>query len=133
MTTRRASYLLAIALLLLTSATASGATPESKVTDPVPLLELVAPGGSGRFYTLSVNEAASAATHHGFTLQPRRTGYLRRQAFQGSMPLYRLRANDRPAYLVTPSEAERAALLASGRFQFDGVVGHVRESPVPGT
>ncbi|HMJ04024.1 MAG TPA: glycoside hydrolase family 99-like domain-containing protein [Conexibacter sp.] len=120
-------------VLCVPSGAAAAATPESKVTDPVPLLELVAPGGSGRLYTLSTSEAASAASGHGMALQPRRIGYLRRQAFDGSVPLYRLRAVGRLAYLVTPSAEERAALVASGAFASEGTMGYIAKDQAPAT
>ncbi|MBP2471597.1 hypothetical protein JOF53_000469 [Crossiella equi] len=114
-------------------AAASAAASEAKVTDPVPLLEYRTAGQVGWFWTLSQAEGASAEGQHGFTRQATRLGYLRRQAFPGSQPLYRLRVADRSAYLVTASAGERQSLLDSGRFVEGGVIGHAAATRQPGT
>ncbi len=129
---RLAGASIAIAGLLALAAPAHAQSPQTKVTDPVPLLELVAPGGSGRLYTLSQAEA-NTAIGHGYKLQPVRTGYLRQAAFPGSQPLHRLRRNGGGGgSLVTASESERQQLVASGQFVYEGVVGHIATSQAPG-
>ncbi|MQA75149.1 MAG: hypothetical protein GEU88_12530 [Solirubrobacterales bacterium] len=127
---------LAVAILLagvVAAAPAAGADPQTKVKDPLPLLELIAPGGSGRLYTLNQREARVAVEQYGYRLEPVRTGYMRQARFAGSRPLFRLRLEARPAYLITASRAERDALVASGRFVYEGVLGHVAARPSPAT
>jgi hypothetical protein len=105
---------------------------EGRVTDPVPLLELRTADG-GWFWTLSQAEAASAVTQYGMTLLSTRLGYLRRQSFSGSQPVYRLRVTTRSAYLLTASASERDSLVASGNFVYEGVAGYAWASQAPGT
>uniref|UniRef100_UPI003F4928FC glycoside hydrolase family 99-like domain-containing protein n=1 Tax=Nonomuraea bangladeshensis TaxID=404385 RepID=UPI003F4928FC len=109
---------------------AKAAASASKVTDPVPMMELLAPGG-GRLYTLSVTEAAAAVNMHGFTRQRGQVGYWWRTAFTGSRPVYRLRTGS--SYLLTASASERDNLVAGGRFVYEGVVGHLGEQRTRGT
>ncbi|MGH3734757.1 MAG: glycoside hydrolase family 99-like domain-containing protein [Micromonosporaceae bacterium] len=113
--------------------TDSRVAAEQKVTDPVPLLELRTSGNAGWFWTLSHREAALARSQHGMTLRSTRLGYLRRQAFNGSQPLYRLRHTSRTTYLLTGSASERDTLVASGRFRAEGEVGHVWKTQAAGT
>ncbi|MGZ3144440.1 glycoside hydrolase family 99-like domain-containing protein [Lentzea chajnantorensis] len=130
-----ASLLLTISNDPPTVAVASG-SPESKVTDPVPLLELATPHEQGLFWTLSQAEAKTAAEVHGMQVQAdARVGYLRRQAFEGSTPLYRLRKQGRIAYMLTSSAAERDQLTSGDDplFRYEGVIGHLSVSPQPGT
>ncbi|MEQ7127240.1 glycoside hydrolase family 99-like domain-containing protein [Actinopolymorpha sp. B11F2] len=112
-----------------------GGSAEAKVTDPVPLLELRTGGGAdaGWLWTLSAREAASAVTQHGMVQQDTRLGYLRRQKFTGSHPIYRLRLISRSAYLLTASPTERSALVASGDFVDEGVLGYAASTRQPGT
>jgi hypothetical protein len=67
------------------------------------------------------------------TLQPVRTGFMRNWKFDGSHPVHRLRNKADGARLVTASERERADLVASGRFTYDGVIGYAYGSQQPGT
>jgi len=108
------------------------ARADAQSSDPLPLLDLVQGDGTGRLYTLSQEEAATATAQHGMALQPVRTGYVRAYPFPGSQPLHRLRAVVDGARLVTPSESERASLVASGRFAYEGVIGHVYAAAHPG-
>nr|WP_042191175.1 glycoside hydrolase family 99-like domain-containing protein [Kibdelosporangium sp. MJ126-NF4]CEL19889.1 hypothetical protein [Kibdelosporangium sp. MJ126-NF4]CTQ97113.1 hypothetical protein [Kibdelosporangium sp. MJ126-NF4] len=111
----------------------AAATAESKVTDPVPLLEFRTAEQAGWFWTLSHVEGAAAESQHGMTPQPTKLGYLRRQAFSGSQPVYRLRGKQKPDYLLTASERERRSLVDSGRFTEDGVLGHIAAKRQDGT
>lgn len=104
----------------------------AEANDPVPLLELVAPSGTGRLYTLSRSEAARAVSEYGMRLQPARTGYLRSRSFADSVALYRLNAKDGP-WLVTASATERDRLVSSGRFEYEGVLGYSHRAAQPGT
>jgi len=104
----------------------------AQANDPVPLLELVAPSGTGRLYTLSRTEAARSVSDYGMRLQPARIGYLRTRAFADSVELYRLNANDGP-WLVTASASERDSLVSSGRFVYEGVLGYSHRTAQPGT
>ena len=104
----------------------------AEANEPVPLLELVAPSGTGRLYTLSRTEAARAVSEYGMQLQPPRTGYLRAQPFADSVALYRLNAKDGP-WLVTASASERDSLVSSGRFVYEGVLGYTHRTAKPGT
>lgn len=110
---------------------AEAAASVAKVTDPVPMLELLAPVGNGRLYTVSTAEAAAAVSQYGFTRQPGQVGYWRTAAFTGSQPVYRLRSGS--SYLLTASAAERDSLVAGGRFQVEGVAGHLAQRHSPGT
>ena len=65
-------------------------------------------------------------------LQPARTGYLRSRPFADSIALYRLNAKDGP-WLVTASASERDSLVASGRFEYEGVLGYSHRTAQPGT
>ncbi|WP_168211483.1 glycoside hydrolase family 99-like domain-containing protein [Actinosynnema sp. ALI-1.44] len=106
---------------------------EGKVTDPVPLLEYRTADTIGWFWTLSQAEGAAAASQHGMKPVPSRLGYLRRQAFPGSTPVYRLRGAQQAEYLLTASEHERQSLVDSGKFVQEGVLGHVAARRQTGT
>jgi hypothetical protein len=112
---------------------ATAADQEVKVTDPVPLLELRTAGNAGWFWTLSEAEAASAVARNGMTLLASRVGYLRRQPFAGSQPVYRLRYHAKATYLLTASATERDALANSGAFSYEGVLGYAFATAQPGT
>lgn len=107
--------------------------PELKVTDPVPLLELRTAGNVGWMWTLSQREAEAAVERYGMTLRPGDLGHLRRQSFPGSQPVYRLRYTERSAYLLTASPEERDALVESGDFVDEGVLGYAAAEQRPGT
>lgn len=107
------------------------AAAAAKVTDPVPMVELLAPGGRGRLYTLSTAEAAAAVSTYGFTRQKGQIGYWRTGAFTGSQPVYRLRTGS--AYLLTASVSERDGLVSGGRFVYEGVAGHLWKEQQTGT
>ena len=104
----------------------------AQANDPVPLLELVPSSGTGRLYTLSRNEAATAVSQHGMRLQPGSVGYIRARPFPDSLELYRLDARDGP-WIVTASPSERDSLVSSGRFVYQGVLGYAHRAPQPGT
>jgi hypothetical protein len=117
------------------SATAVG-NSENKVTDPVPLLELHTAGDMGLFWTLSQAEAEAAVTSHRMRKHVNaRVGYLRRAAFPGSQPIYRLRKQTESAYLLTASVSERDQLTTgpSPAFRYEGIVGHASATAQPGT
>lgn len=128
----------AASLATLTSTTpppaAASANSENKVTDPVPLLELSTPGDQGMFWTLSQAEMQAAVSRHGMRLRAdARVGYLQRQAFDGSQPIFRLRKQG--AYLLTASVRERDDLTSGStpQFHYEGVIGHAFSTPRPGT
>ncbi|QWF77278.1 glycoside hydrolase family 99-like domain-containing protein [Amycolatopsis sp. CA-230715] len=112
---------------------AAGSSSEAKVVDPVPLLELRTAGGKGWFWTLSQAEQSSAVGQYGMTALSSKLGYLRRQPFEGSQPVFRLRSAAAPTYLLTASADERRQLVASGRFADEGVLGYAATTKVPGT
>ncbi|MBM7861011.1 glycoside hydrolase family 99-like domain-containing protein [Lentzea nigeriaca] len=135
-----AAVAVAASLITMSSSgqpTATAATSaESKVTDPVPLLELSTAGEGGTFWTLSQAEMQSAVGQHGMRLRTdARVGYLRRQPFAGSQPVFRLRKQGQSVYLLTASTAERDQLTTGTNPPFldEGVVGHAFASPQPGT
>lgn len=101
------------------------ATAHAQQPQPVPLLELINSQGDGRLYTLSANEASSAVSRYGFRLETAPVAFFWRAPFAGSQAVYRLRFKVRHSYLLTPNVAERDALVASGRFELEGVVGYV--------
>lgn len=109
----------------------SAAATEQLVTDPVPLLEFRTAGDVGWFWTLSTAEAA-AAERLGMTRRATKLGSLRRQPFEGSQPLYRLRLKARSAYLLTASTSERDTLVRSGDWELEGTMGHLWAEPGPG-
>lgn len=100
--------------------------------DPVPLLRLVNAAGVP-LYTLSRSEADLAVARHGFKLQPNRLGYLRKAAFDGAKPIYRLTQVGAAGWLLTASAEERDSLTRSGRFKYEGVLGHAAAQPAEGT
>lgn len=98
--------------------------------EPMPLIELVAPGGVGRLYTTNIDEARRAADN-GMTRDDS-IGYLPRTEVDGSHALYRLKPEaDATRWLLTASEDERDRLLADGWVE-DGVVGFAWTEPTPG-
>ena len=105
---------------------------ELAVTDPVPLIELRTASGA-LFWTLSNREAENAVANHGMAWQHTRLGYLRRQSFPGSQPIFRLRYPAGTAYLLTASVEERDALVASGDWVYEGVTGYAWAEQVEGT
>jgi Putative metal-binding motif len=110
----------------------SASPAAAQANDPLPLLELVTASGTGRLYTLSRAEAARAVSEFAMRLQPPAVGYLRPRAFPDSFALYRLDARDGP-WLLTASAAERDSLVASGRFDYQGVLGYSHRAARPGT
>ncbi|GAA2778474.1 glycoside hydrolase family 99-like domain-containing protein [Crossiella cryophila] len=135
MITRCALLVLCLLTSLLTAPQALGvaANAEGKVTDPVPLLEYRTAGQVGWFWTLSQAEGNAAEGQYGMARQSTRLGFLRRQAFPGSQPVYRLRVADRSAYLLTASAGERQSLLDSGKFTEGGVLGYAAADRQAGT
>ncbi|HVX44386.1 MAG TPA: glycoside hydrolase family 99-like domain-containing protein, partial [Mycobacteriales bacterium] len=113
------------------SPTAAAGSAEAKVTDPVPLLELATADQKAYLWTLSEHEAASAVADYHMTMHPAHLGYLRRNSFAGSQPIYRLRTGT--AYLLTASADERTSLLAGGKFVDDGILGYSAKARQPGT
>lgn len=111
----------------------AAADPERKVTDPVPLLELRTADDAGWMWTLSEREASTAVAEYGMTLRSSKLGFLRRQSFPGSQPVFRLRHTERSTYLVTASADERDTLVESGNFTAEGVLGHAAKAQRPGT
>jgi hypothetical protein len=106
--------------------------PQQRVTDPVPLLELVSAGGKGRLYTLDAKEARAAVSQNRMKPQAGRIGYLRRQAFDGSTPLFRLKPRpDSAAWLFTASTSERDSLAGQG-WVYEGVAGYLAKASGPG-
>jgi hypothetical protein len=111
---------------------AAWASDRTDVRDPVPLYEMVVPGGIGRFYTISAREAGSAAAGYGVVRQRGYIAYLGTAPFDGAQPIYRLRYLRGPGYLYSRSTVERDALTASGNFTYEGVLGYGFESAGPG-
>ena len=110
----------------------TAAATEAKVTDPVPLFELRT-ADNGWFWTLSNSEAAAADSQYGMTPVRSKLGYLRRQPFTGSQPIFRMRVKARSAYLLTPSTSERDTLVASGNYLYEGTIGHLFATQATGT
>ncbi|MEV6301140.1 glycoside hydrolase family 99-like domain-containing protein [Actinoplanes sp. NPDC051861] len=105
---------------------------QNAVDDPVPLLGLTNPDGV-HLYTLSRSEADTAVAKHGLRYDSGTSGYLRQAAFTGSQPLHRLARTGTAGWLVTASAGERNALVASGRFRYEGVLGHASVKQTMGT
>jgi hypothetical protein len=102
----------------------AGAQAVVRATPPVPLVELVAQGGVGRLYTADPREVDSA-TAAGLKRQPGQVGFLDRESFTGSTPLFRLKPSSTASkWLFTASTAERDALLAQ-KWVYEGVAGYV--------
>ena len=99
---------------------------------PLPLLELGTPADA-HFYTLNWQEAESAVTNNGFTMETSHTGYLRPDPFSGSAALYRMHPNGRAAYLLTADVDEVDSLMATGDWTLDGIIGYVASTQQPGT
>ncbi|BCB91300.1 glycoside hydrolase family 99-like domain-containing protein [Phytohabitans suffuscus] len=110
---------------------APAAAGQSAVRDPVPLLQLENGAGTP-LWTLSRAEADAAVAQHGFRLLPNRLGYLRQAPFTGSQPVHRLTRVGASGWLLTASTSERDALVTSGRFRYEGVVGHAAARPADG-
>src|SRR4051794_37232596 len=121
----RCGPLAAMMILVIAAAPAraDAANPQTHIADPLPLLELIAPGGTGRLYTLLEAEATNAVGA-GYALQPVRTGYMSQGPFADSQPVYRLRDTSRRSWLLTASDSERTQLAASGSFRDEGIVGY---------
>jgi hypothetical protein len=117
--------LVGLTALLALSAMPARASAQGELPEPLPILELQAPGG-GYLYTLNPREAERAVTGFGFSLAPEPVAHMWNRAFPGSQPLYRLRWRPRPSYLLTSSTLERDALVARGAFVYEGVVGYAQ-------
>ena len=117
------TFLVLLALALSVHATTD--TSQAQQPQPVPLLELTNSLGNGRLYTLSESEANSAVTRYGFRLTTTPVAYMWRGPFATARAVYRLRFKVRHSYLLTPSVTERDALVASGRFELEGIAGYV--------
>lgn len=85
-------------------------------------------GDKGYFYTLSANEANSAASRYKFTRVSHSLGYLSSKPFKGSITLYRLRYKPFSSYLITISASERNKLVSSGNFVNEGIMGYASKS-----
>jgi hypothetical protein len=110
-----------------TAAAAAAADPAARyATEPMPLLERTTPGRPGRLYTLDQREALAAVSQHGMRLEPgRAAGFLPRNPFAGSTPMYRLKPSAAAtSWLFTASAAERDALRARGWVD-EGTAGHL--------
>ena len=90
----------------------------------MPLVELVAHGGVGRLYSADPNEVSAAAAA-GFTRQPAQIGFLPRQEFSGSVPLFRLKPSATATkWLFTASVQERQTLQSQG-WVYEGIAGYL--------
>lgn len=130
----RSAIRIAAPLLLVVAAAVTAvhlpmATSHAQQPEPVPLLELTNPKGDGLLYTLSQAEASGAQARYGFQLVPTPRAFMWRGPFPGSQPVYRLRYKLRHSYLLTPSQAEVDALVASGRFELEGILGYAGAIP----
>ncbi|NED99781.1 glycoside hydrolase family 99-like domain-containing protein [Phytoactinopolyspora halotolerans] len=99
--------------------------------EPLPLVELVSKGGSGRLYTADAAEARGAAAN-GMTRTPGQIGYLPREPFTGSKPMYRLKPSPTASkWLFTAGKAERDRLIRQG-WVYEGIAAHLYTEPGPG-
>ena len=121
----------AAAAMIAAALLAAPAQAQSQAPPPLPLLELVAPDGQGRFYTLHREEAETAVFRDHFKPEREPVGYMWPSEFPGSQPAFRLRFKSALSYLVTSSTVERASLVADGRFLDDGVLGHAAALTMP--
>ena len=106
---------------------ASGPVPQSvtaKAATRSKLHELVTPGSKGYFYSANPTEVRRAVAN-GFRKTGRNLGYVRVKSAAGVLKLYRLRYKAKSSYIITASPKERHRLASSGRFVYEGVVGHV--------
>lgn len=117
---------------LAADAEADALAPQTRSTEPLPLLELVSRGGVGRLYTLNEREASSAETAHGMTRQPGQVGYMPARQIEGTTPLYRLKPSaNSNRWLLTSSSRERDT-LTSQDWVYEGIVGYVYTDPGAG-
>jgi hypothetical protein len=127
----RSAFVIAVVLSALTVLPAHAQTPE-----PRPLIELIAPEGQGRLYTLSEREAESAVRDFGFNRLHDPVAWMWSQQMPGTLPVFRLRWKQRISYLLSSSTDERDRLVAGGDFVYEGIVGYVATlaaPPPPGT
>lgn len=127
---RRAGGALAAAAALLLAAPSS-----ALASNPTPLIEMAAPGGTGYSYTLSKQEADLAAELYGFTYTLESRGAIWTQPFERSFPLYILKKRNAESFIPTISESERASLVGSGEFVDPVIIGYVLgvgQDPGPG-
>ncbi|MFI7633195.1 hypothetical protein [Nonomuraea sp. NPDC049400] len=113
------------------SATTAKASAQSVAEQRVKVYELVTKDG-GFFYASNEAEKQNAITKHGWTVTQTPLYYISRAPFAGGRPIYRLRWANKASYLVTGSIAEREALVTSGKFRYDGILGYAPAAGVPG-
>ncbi|GAA0588563.1 hypothetical protein HPO96_03145 [Kribbella sandramycini] len=107
------------------------ATAAIRPTHPQPLVELVAPHGTGRLYTADPQEL-DAATAAGYRRQPGALAAVDREPKAGSIPLYRLKpTTNATRWLFTTSPDERDTLVRKGWTDED-IAGYVNAEPAPG-
>ncbi|MGI5271617.1 hypothetical protein ACQEUU_20850 [Nonomuraea sp. CA-218870] len=111
----------------VTAGAAGEATATAAVERRVKVYELLTKDG-GYFYTASESEKRNAVTKHGWTLTQTPLYFISPAPFSGGKPLYRLRWSKKASYIVTASPRERDALVKSGGFIDEGVLGYA-----PGT
>jgi hypothetical protein len=131
----RSAIVIAVVLSALTAmATPAGAPAQAG--DLRPLIELIAPSGQGRLYTLNEREAESAVRDFGFNRLRDPVAWMWPQQMPGTVPVFRLRWTQRSSYLLSGSTEERDRLVARGDFVYEGIVGYaatLAAAPPPGT
>ncbi|WP_433440666.1 hypothetical protein [Nonomuraea sp. CA-141351] len=113
------------------SATTAKSSAQSVAEQRVKVYELVTKDG-GFFYTSNEAEKQNAITNHGWSVTQTPLYYISRAPFAGGKPLYRLRWENKASYIVTGSIAEREALVTSGKFRYDGILGYAPAVGTPG-
>jgi hypothetical protein len=117
-----------VAGMVVSTTTAAGAAEQA---EPVPFVELVSTSGQGRLYTADPAEVRNAPSF-GLRRTPGQIGFLAREPFAGSTPMYRLKpAANATRWLFTASHTERDRLVSQG-WEYEGVAGHLSTSPGAG-
>ncbi|WP_165367950.1 glycoside hydrolase family 99-like domain-containing protein [Phytoactinopolyspora endophytica] len=121
----------AMALAGVAPGVASPTGEQSESAEPLPLVELVSASGQGRLYTADAAEARRAAAN-GMTRSPGQIGFLPREPFTGSKPMYRLKPSAGASkWLFTASSTERDRLVSQG-WAYEGVAAYLYSQPGEG-
>lgn len=118
-----------LAFLLACATIAAPTAAQAAPSGPATLTEFRTPDG----WYYATDPAEIAAAQHQYALTDRRAvARVRTDYFAGGAPLYRLRSTSRPEYLLTTSSDEVSALLNSGHFQYERILGYLSRSPAAG-
>ncbi|HVX46301.1 MAG TPA: hypothetical protein VHC49_20585 [Mycobacteriales bacterium] len=120
---------IAIAFLLACATLAAPTAARAATSNTATLTEFRTP--DGWYYATDPSEIAAAQRQYALT-ERRDVAEVHNGYSAGAVPIYRLKTTARREYLLTTSSGEVTALLDSGHFQYERILGYISRSPAAG-